>query len=185
MLAFMPVDGESTAAAASKSGAGRAADTARKAATSSPVRKASQAQNANPEAPAQAWSDPDWSQLVTQLGVSGAVRLLASNCTYLRRAKNTVYLGLDPRSDSLLTKQRRDLLAERLSEYFGEQLLVDIAIMAEVAETPAQEETRMADEKLEAARRSLEADPNVQALKNMFGAELKTDTIEIIAGDRE
>lgn len=185
MLAFMPVDGESTAAASSKSGAGRAADTARKAATSSPVRKASQAQNANPEAPAQAWSDPDWSQLVTQLGVSGAVRLLASNCTYLRRAKNTVYLGLDPRSDSLLTKQRRDLLAERLSEYFGEQLLVDIAIMAEVAETPAQEETRMADEKLEAARRSLEADPNVQALKNMFGAELKTDTIEIIAGDRE
>ena len=185
MLAFRPVDGESTAAASGKSGAGRAVNTVRKAATSSAVPKAMQAQNANTEASAQAWSDPDWSELVTQLGVSGAVRLLASNCVYLRRAKNTVYLGLDPRSDALLTKQRRDLLAERLSEYFGEQLLVDIAIMAEVAETPVQEETRMADEKLEAARRSLEADPNVQALKDMFGAELKTDTIEIIAGDRE
>ena len=43
----------------------------------------------------------------------------------------------------------------------------------------------MADEKLEAARRTLEADPNVQSLKNMFGAEIKTDTIEIIAGDGE
>ena len=43
-----------------------------------------------------------------------------------------------------------------------------------------QEETRMADERMEAARQTLEADPNVQALKNMFGAELKTDSIELI-----
>ena len=43
----------------------------------------------------------------------------------------------------------------------------------------------MADEELEAARQTLEADPNVQSLKNMFGAELKADTIEIIAGDSE
>jgi len=35
-------------------------------------------------------------------------------------------------------------------------------------------------ERLEAARQSLEADPNVQTLKNMFGAELKTDSIELI-----
>ena len=51
---------------------------------------------------------------------------------------------------------------------------------ADAGETPVQEETRMADEKLEAARQSLEADPNVQTLKNMFGAELKTDSIELI-----
>ena len=42
-----------------------------------------------------------------------------------------------------------------------------------------QEESRMADERMEAARQTLEADPNVQALKNMFGAELKTDSIEL------
>jgi hypothetical protein len=38
----------------------------------------------------------------------------------------------------------------------------------------------MADERMEAARQTLEADPNVQALKDMFGAELKTDSIELI-----
>jgi len=42
----------------------------------------------------------------------------------------------------------------------------------------------MADERLEEARQSLEADPNVKALKTMFGAELKTDTIELISGDK-
>jgi DNA polymerase-3 subunit gamma/tau len=80
----------------------------------------------------------------------------------------------------LLTKQRKDVLGERLSTHFGEQLTVDIALGADAGETPVQEETRMADERIEAARQTLEADPNVQALKDMFGAELKTDSIELI-----
>jgi hypothetical protein len=42
----------------------------------------------------------------------------------------------------------------------------------------------MTDERLEEARQSLEADPNVQKMKDMFGAVLKTDTLEIISGDK-
>ena len=45
-------------------------------------------------------------------------------------------------------------------------------------------EARVTDERYEAARESIEADPNVQALKNMFGAELKTDSIEPIQPQR-
>jgi DNA polymerase-3 subunit gamma/tau len=80
----------------------------------------------------------------------------------------------------LLTRQRKETLAERLSEHFGEKLTVEIELGAETGETPVQEESRMADERREAARQTLEADPNVQALKDMFGAELKTDSIELI-----
>ena len=185
MLAFKPGAGESSVAASSVSGGGSVAKSVRQSAAPAAAPRAVQAQSAKTETPAQTWSNPDWSQLVIQLGLTGAVRLLASNCAYLRREGKTVYLGLDPRSDSLLTKPRQNTLAERLSEHFGEKLDVDIAITAEVGETPVQEETRMADEKLEAARRTLEADPTVQSLKSMFGAEIKTDTIEIIAGDGE
>jgi hypothetical protein len=42
----------------------------------------------------------------------------------------------------------------------------------------------MADERITAARKSLESDPNVQRLKNMFGAELKTDSIEPLDSPR-
>ncbi len=126
------------------------------------------------------WSDPDWSDLVAQLGLGGAVRLLASNCVFLRREGDTVCLGLDPRSESLLTNSRKDALARKLSEHFGEKLSVGIELGAASGETPVQAETRLADEQLEAARRSLEADPNVQALKNMFGAEIKADSIELL-----
>ncbi|MCH8159141.1 MAG: hypothetical protein IIA08_04635, partial [Proteobacteria bacterium] len=186
MLAFKPGIDELTGAASSVSGVKPATKTAHKPNTSAAVRKVVQA-HTPPDAAAQSqtWSDPDWGQLVMQMELTGAVRLLASNCAYLRRKQNTVCLALDPRSESLLTKARMLKLAEHLSKYFDERLTVDIAIAAELEETPVQEDARVADEELEAARRTLEADPNVQSLKDMFGAELKTDTIEIIAGDSE
>ena len=178
MLAFKPAAAETTG---SVGGGGVVAATAAKQESAAP--KVAQAKTVQPTAEAKAWSDPEWSQLVVSLGLSGAVRLLASNCAYLRREGNTVFLGLDSRSESMLTKQRKDTIADKLSEHFGETLLVDITIGSEAAETPIQQESRMADEQLEEARQKLEADPNVQALKSMFGAELKTDTIEIISGD--
>jgi DNA polymerase-3 subunit gamma/tau len=126
------------------------------------------------------WQDPDWKSLMTEIGLSGAVRVLAGNCALLRREGNTLFLSLDPRSESMLTRQRKEALATALSDHFSEPLLVDISMGEAVAETPMQEETRLADERIEAARESLESDPNVQALKNMFDAELKTDSIELI-----
>jgi len=176
MLAFRPA--MTTESAGTPSGGTAAKTGAKKAAPQ--AARAVQARPPQEEAQAQKWVEPEWGALVVQLGLSGAVRLLASNCVYLRRESNTVYLGLDPRSESLLTKQRKDSLGERLSVHFGEKLTADIELGADEGETPVQEESRMVDEQMEAARQTLEADPNVQALKDMFGAELKTDSIELI-----
>ncbi|MDH3364132.1 MAG: DNA polymerase III subunit gamma/tau [Gammaproteobacteria bacterium] len=178
MLAFRPSWDES---ALPSGGGSSTADQARKSQQRKPAR-------AQPAAAAdvepQTWQDPDWRQLVAQLGLAGAVRLLASNCAFLRRERNTVYLGLDPRSESLLTRQREDALAASLSRHFGERLVVKIAIESavgdETPETPVQEESRIADERMEVERQKLEADPNVQAMKTIFGAEVKTESIELI-----
>ena len=179
MLAFKPAAAETGGSIA---GGAATASAAQK--TKAPAAEVVQAQSAATQVESRLWSDPDWNQLVSDLRLSGAVRLLASNCAYLRRESNTVYLGLDPRSESMLTKQRKDTIAEFLSRHFGEKLVVDITMASVAEETPIQQETRMADERLEEARQTLEADPNVQKLKSMFGAELKTDTIEIISGDK-
>ena len=126
------------------------------------------------------WQDPDWSELITRLGLSGSLRMLASNCAFLRREGNTVFLSIDPRSESLLTRTRKQALSDALSTHYNEPLVLDICIGEAEVETPVQEESRLADERIEAARVKLESDPNVQALKDMFGAELKPDTIELI-----
>ena len=176
MLAFRPAAAAEVPAAAG--GGAPRKSMAKGAVASAP--KVAKAQAESVARTVHEWADPDWSALVAELGLGGAVRLLASNCAYLKRENNTIHLGLDPRSESLLTKHRKDLLGEQLSAHFGEKLNVDIQLGAESGETPVQEETRIADERIEAARQTLEADPNVQALKNMFGAELKTDSIELL-----
>lgn len=126
------------------------------------------------------WREPVWAELINQLSLSGVNKQLASNCAYLCRKANTVFLSLDSRSESYLTKPRQLALAEALSSNFGEDLTVDITIARgpTKAETPTQLEARQETEALEAARAGLEADPNVQALKEMFGAKLVPDSVE-------
>ena len=152
-----------------------------KAVSSKAAPKVAQAKSVSKQAvPTSKWEAPDWTSLIAELALPGAVRLLAGNCSYLRRDGATVLLSIDPRSESLLTRPRMAALAEALSNRFGETLSVDIAIGEAVGETPMQEETRRADERIEAAKATLEADPNVRALKDMFGAEMKPDSIELL-----
>ena len=126
---------------AKPSSAGRA--TAKPASTP----KVAHAEPASPEAvSAVPWQEPEWGSLVAEMSLPGAVRLLAGNCAYLQRDGNTVCLSIDPRSESLLTRPRKEALANALSDRFGESLVVDIAIGAAADETPLQEETRRADD---------------------------------------
>ena len=127
------------------------------------------------------WQQPDWAALIEKLSVNGASKLLASNCALLARRENVVSLGLDARSESLLTASRQNAIGAALSEYFGEKLRVEITVGEAEAETPLQEEARRSDERMQAARTALEADPNVKALQDIFGAELRPDSIEIIS----
>jgi DNA polymerase-3 subunit gamma/tau len=154
--------------------------------TRTPAPKVARAARSETRAAGQgsAWHDPDWKALTTDLGLPGAVRLLAGNCALLGREGNTVYLRLDPRSESVLTRQRSEALGAALSAHFAEELAVDITVGDTAGQTPLQEQTRLEDERIEAARASLESDPNVQAMKSMFDAELKSDSIELINAPR-
>lgn len=174
MLAFKPAGTEASAPGGSTPRKANPGTTVKQAA---PAKPASAAPTVKQQAVA--WQEPDWINLLEQLPISGAVRLLASNCAYLRREGNVIMFALDSRSESLLTRPRADAIGEALSSHFGETLKVQIDVAAiREAETPVQRESRLDDEKLAQARESLESDPNVQALKDMFGAELKPDSVK-------
>jgi len=126
------------------------------------------------------WKISDWSMLINELHLTGANKLLASNCAYSHCENRTLYFNLDSRSVSLLTKSRQKALATAISDKFGEPLRVEITVANSDSETPVQVEARRVDEKMEAARVSLESDPNVKTLQDMFGAQLNPDSIELI-----
>jgi DNA polymerase-3 subunit gamma/tau len=182
MLAFRPAQAQ----AEGGGGSGRGGATVGVDRTRTPAPKVARAARSETRAAGQgsAWHDPDWKALTTDLGLPGAVRLLAGNCALLGREGNTVYLRLDPRSESVLTRQRSEALGAALSAHFAEELAVDITVGDTAGQTPLQEQTRLEDERIEAARASLESDPNVQAMKSMFDAELKSDSIELINAPR-
>ncbi|MFQ5548714.1 MAG: DNA polymerase III subunit gamma/tau [Woeseia sp.] len=166
MLAFQPPGASNGRRAAIREDTAAQAD---------PVKKA--------DAPAReqsVWKDPDWSTLINELTLTGANKLLASNCAYLRRENDTLYFSLDSRSESLLTKSRQTALAAAVSDRFGEPLRVEITISDKAPDTPLQEKRRQDDEKIRAARASLESDPNVKAMQDMFGAELNPESIELV-----
>ena len=190
MLAFQPA----AAASTQDSGPKRAAASV---STAAIELKPLEARQEKPKLSAQksvgSWQEPVWGELVPQLDINGANRMLANNCAYLRRDGNVLFLGLDIRSESLLTRARKSALADALTKHFGEPLTLDISLQESVGEveaaTPHQEAVRDNDARLDAARLSLENDPGVHALQSMFGARMKKDSVEIIdqqsASDQE
>ncbi len=190
MLAFRPAG--ASAAGGGDGSARPSAAKPRPVASAAPVKEAQavggQAPRPEPKpAATAAWDEPDWASLIPSLGLKGAARMLAINCAYLRREGNTIHFRADKNAESVLTRERQAALEEALSKHFGEPLRVGIEITeapVEGTETPVETEARVTDERYEAARESIEADPNVQTLKNMFGAELKTDSIEPIQPQR-
>ncbi len=141
------------------------------------------AEDGGPAGPKNAafWASPDWHRLAGQLEITGSVRLLAANCAFCDRQGTTVRLKLDARSETLLTEQRRRSLQAAMCTYFGESLSVRIQV-GDGDETPVQREQRENQEKLEAARRELENDPNIRTLQDMFGAEIQADTFRLRDG---
>ena len=125
-----------------------------------------------------AWQDPDWSDLMPRLGLTAVTKQLAGNCAYINREGDTLLFSLDKRAESYLTRDRQHKLADALSEFFDETLKVSIEVGVGEKETPAQVDKRREIEEIDTARADLEADPNVRALKDMFGAELVEDSVE-------
>jgi DNA polymerase-3 subunit gamma/tau len=183
MLAFQPGDSTPVAGKGPKRAAAIATASAVELKPAIDVEKATSAPGDSAAETVQ-WQDPDWAALIPLLSVNGANRLLASNCAYLRRDGNTVFLSLDKRSESLLTRPRQATLAQALSDYFGEALNLDISLQqtqgTEESATPIQEEIQRNDDQLLDARMSLESDPNVRVLRDMFGAEINSDSVEIV-----
>ncbi len=168
MLAFQPAG----------AGGGRIESTVARKASAPVVRKTEAAPAGNTSSERSSWSDPEWGELVPKLGLTAVNKQLAGNCAFLRRDGDTLFFSLDGRAESYLTRDREQKLASALSKYFGEALKVSIAVGAVEKETPVQVEKRKEVEEIDAARAGLEADPNVKALKDMFGAELVPDSVE-------
>ncbi len=137
--------------------------------------------NAAPSAPAAAsGSNGDWNAMVAQMGLGGITRQLAVNCAFLGRQGNKVRLSLDPEGAHYRTAMMEEKLKQALSNYYGEPVVLEFvegAGSAETMNTPARQLKAAADDRLQNARASIENDPNIRAMKEIFGATVTPESI--------
>ncbi len=165
MLAFRP-QGLPPAATAGGGGAGiaRATAAARPASVPSPAAAAAS----------------DWDALVATLGLQGTARHFAANCVLLERKAGLVRLRLDPAGDSFRRPQIESRLAEALSQHYGETIRLEITQAATPGEifTPARRDALAAEDRQRAAEQSIDSDPAVRAMREVFGATVRPGSVK-------
>jgi DNA polymerase III subunit gamma/tau len=105
------------------------------------------------------------------------VRQLASHCTLLGKQGNRVQLLLDADGEHFRTSSLEDKLPQALTAYYGEPVRLEISVGAEAIDTPARQQRQAAGDRLQNARDAIENDPNVRAMRDMFGATVQPDSI--------
>lgn len=119
----------------------------------------------------------DWHQLVAALDLSGMAKALADHCDWGGREGERVTLKIEQGHDHLMNDNVLVRLEEALSAYFGSTLRLHLQVGEVSSETPAAAAERAAAERQSAAEQAIESDPNIQALKATFDAEIVPDSI--------
>lgn len=183
MLAFRPSGGEAVVRAPSTAGAAPLAP-APSTRSSSPNASVPSEQpeiaTAAAAAMATTISADNWVTIVPLLDIQGAARQLASNCAWTGYDQGLIHLRLDARSQQLRTRQIEEKLVQALSRHLGRAVRLQIDVVEASVETPARQQARATDEKLESARSALDEDPLVRAVKERLGGSVVAESVKPI-----
>jgi DNA polymerase-3 subunit gamma/tau len=120
----------------------------------------------------------DWSTIVAALNLKGMAHQLAINCSLETREGHTLHLRLVPSCAQMRTKNAEERLRASLAAYYSQPIDLKIAVSESTSKTPAQQEVQRQAEHQQVAVTSISQDPNVQALRETFSAQLKQDSIK-------
>jgi DNA polymerase-3 subunit gamma/tau len=174
MLAFSVAD---SGAVGVTRPAAAAASTAPRSAAPVRVENSKSAESALAPAPRAAAPSGDWATIVPQLNLHGPSSQLAAHCMLTGKQGNRVQLALDADGETFRRPALEERLAQALSTYYGEPIKLDITSAADVTHTPARMQKAAADDRLQAARASIDADPNIRAMRDIFGATVQPDSV--------
>ncbi|QJQ21681.1 DNA polymerase III subunit gamma/tau [Pseudomonas sp. SK] len=119
-----------------------------------------------------------WLEMFPQLPVSGMTGNIAANCTLVAADGDDWLLHLDPGQGALFNATQQRRLNEALNQHLGRALNLRIELIQPEQETPAQAAARKRRERQHEAVVSIEQDPLIQQMIQLFGAKVRQDTIE-------
>jgi len=123
-------------------------------------------------------ADPEWRDLVEQLGISGAGRMLAQHCEFVGRSAGRIDLRLAQAHQHLLEGPYQERLKAALERHFGERLRLVISLAEAASSSPAAMADRAQQRKQAEAWNAIEQDPFVRELVENFDAQVIESSIK-------
>jgi DNA polymerase-3 subunit gamma/tau len=120
----------------------------------------------------------DWPGIVAALGLQGPAGQLAAHCVLVGRTSELIKLRLDSAGEVFRRPQLEQKLAQALAQHFGQPVRLDIAVSDAEEVTPARQQARAADARVKAAEQAIEADSNVRAMREVFGATVQPGSVK-------
>ncbi|WP_027149092.1 DNA polymerase III subunit gamma/tau [Methylobacter tundripaludum] len=124
--------------------------------------------------------DSNWAEMVAAMKINGLTRELAHNCVLENIDDSVCTLILDPGHKQLRSARTEENLQKALQAYRKSPLKLVITTEKTTVATPAVQLTKAREDKQQAAVDAINADENVQALKEHLGARIMPGTIEPI-----
>jgi DNA polymerase III subunit gamma/tau len=118
----------------------------------------------------------EWATILARLNLQGMVKQLASHCAFGGKHGGKVSLKLDAEGEHFLTKVLEEKLTQALSGYYGEPIRLEISVDHAI-DTLARQQKAAAQDRMQQARASIENDPNVRAMKDIFGATVQPESV--------
>jgi DNA polymerase-3 subunit gamma/tau len=118
-----------------------------------------------------------WGEIIAALNIGGRTRELANNCVLEGIDDHACRLLIDP-SFQRIGNVAEEKLRDALQKYFGKPLKLQITPQTSQQITPAIEIQRAREDRQQAAVDAINADPNIQALKDNLGARILPGSIE-------
>jgi DNA polymerase-3 subunit gamma/tau len=122
--------------------------------------------------------DEDWHALVARLPLTGMAKQLAQHCELSERTESTIRLRLSPVHKHLLGKPQQDKLQVELQGWYSRPLRLEIDVAELETETPAARSQNLQRERQERAIASIEQDPFVRDVVDLFDASIDESTIK-------
>jgi DNA polymerase-3 subunit gamma/tau len=119
----------------------------------------------------------DWSTIVAQMNLQGMVKELAAHTTLAGKQGNKVQLVLDADGEHFRRPQLEEKLAQALSAYYGEPVRLELSVADRALDTLARQQKAAADDRVQQAKAAIDNDPNVRAMRDMFGATVQPDSV--------
>ena len=123
-------------------------------------------------------ADPEWRELVDQLGISGAGRMLAQHCELAGRSAGRIELRLAQAHQHLLEGPYQERLKAALERHFGERLRLVITVTDAAGGSPAALADRAQQRRQAEAWAAIEQDPFVRELVENFDAQVIESSIK-------